>query len=366
MEILHAIEDSGREPEGPTREAGGPRPFGAWQIPPLEEGFAASERALEWNSSLKPWDAFDVFLVDQASAQAIRIERSQHQEGVVRHLHASRARHRWDDERSLAAEELGAKLPKNPAKVARRLEHTRHGCEWLASRWEGLSRVLEAKGDWDEAQQGLALDLLGMPAELRNGRNPAAAGLDERNALIATQLARLATKRAASLEIDALERSAAEQGFGPDLDGELAALRRQERTCSLRLEWALGLLKTKGHHVPRPDGSGSGAGHRDPSAGSPPHPHAAGPAQPYKSNEQLMAETRANAVRNQAAATAAAAAAAAIVSPPVPAPRADEPPAWSETATEGVRPRWRPLVLQPSPANRHERRAQVAAARRQA
>ncbi len=211
---------------------------------PDGETVAAAERVAVWAAELKPGSPRETWLVEQVAVESLRIERCQGQEGALRTLLAARASFRWDEDRGLAAEELGATLPKAPALVGRKLTRTRQGCDWMIGRWEGLGRVLDAKGDWDAAQKRLALDLLGTPAELRGGSTEADADLPSKRALIAAQVARLAASKAEALdELDALEHEAAELGMGPDLDRDLILVRRYERACTRRMEWALGQLK---------------------------------------------------------------------------------------------------------------------------
>jgi len=247
-----------------------PGPAPTWNvIPPHEEAGAAADRAAEWNSSLRPFTAFDVFLVDQIAVNSVRMERCQNHERTTRTRNARRAALRWQVDRELAAEELGAKLPKSPTRVARKLRATKQGCQWLLSRWEGLGGILDAAGDWDEAQRSLALDLLGTPREFRAGPGPLPGDLDGRRALILAEVGALRDAIRDSLaELDASEREAAEMGFGADHDGELASIRRFERTCTRRLEWAREQLRP-GRRVGRVGGEASPL---------PPQPPATAPA----------------------------------------------------------------------------------------
>ena len=206
-------------------------PDSTWDaLAPDLEIAAAKGRAEFWNSSLKPHDAFEVYLVDQVAAQSVRIDRCQHQERAVRRLHAKRANLRWDEDRRNAAEALGARLAQNPPLFARKLDGTKQGCEWLIARWEGLGAALAANGDWDAAQSSLALDLLGVPAALRNGPTPLDGDSGARLALVRAEVDRLKSLNARAMaELDDCERELALQGFGPDLDGQLSAIRRFER-----------------------------------------------------------------------------------------------------------------------------------------
>ena len=237
-------------------------PDSTWDVlPPEQELAAAKGRAAFWNSSLKPYNPHEVHLIDQVAIQSVRVDRCQHQERAIRRLHAKRAKLRWAEDRRNAAEALGAKLAHHPALVARKLDATAQGCDWLIGRWEGLGRALRDDGHWGDPQRKLALDLLGIPAEFRAGKTTAADGDPATLAELARgEVERLrALKSRAMVELDDDEREMACQGFGPDHDGALAALRRFERSCSRRLEWSRNQLRSYRKN-PMPDGSGPDEG----------------------------------------------------------------------------------------------------------
>jgi len=217
---------------------------------PAEEAAAVADRVRAWTPALKPRDAYDGWLVEQVAASSVQIDRCRVLDATIRTRGASRATLCWDEDRAGDAEELGARLAKSPATVARKLRRTKQGCQWMIGRWEGLSRILEARGDWDAAQKRLALDLLGMPLELRDGPTR----LDgDRPALIREQVDRLKALKAEALDdLDDLDRAAAEMGLGADPDRALALARRYESACVRRLEWAQSQLK-KNHKADRPD-----------------------------------------------------------------------------------------------------------------
>ncbi len=323
---------------------------------PAEEARAAVDRAAEWNSSLKPYNAFEVYLVDQMAANSIRIQGCQHQEHGLRSRNAIRAKLRWDEDRGLAAEEMGAKLSRDPARFARRLQATLQGCDWMIDRWSRLGRILEAKGIWNEAQTALALDLLGVPKDLRDEPNPLEGAADDRREVVRVEVQRLECLKSKGLDVlDGHERDAAESGFGPDPDGDLAAIRRFERTCSRRFEWARGQLKAGRHGYP-PDGPTS------PWAGPRPDTAPTATAPPRQTEEQLREQARA-ALAPGAECPAAATAAVA------PAPAA--PPAPPEQAAVGGPGATRPAdllrklyTLAVPTVNRHSRRSQAAHGRR--
>ena len=224
----------------------------AW---PMEDGQVALERAAEWNSSFKPFNSFEMYLTFQAATHALRVERCQHHERALRSLQMMRAVRRWDADRRNLAEELGSRIDRQPAVVARKLASTRHGCEWLIERWEGLQLALATPEGWEEPQLTMALNLLGTPMELREVA--AVAIPARRDEVVRAEIDRLRTLKAEGLdELDAFERAAAEAGIAPD-DRPRAEIKRYERSCALGLQWAHGQLK-KARHDYRPDGPAPG------------------------------------------------------------------------------------------------------------
>jgi hypothetical protein len=72
----------------------------------------------------------------------------------------------WDTQQRREAEELAAKLPKQPALVQAQLEETPQGAALLISRLTTLLQLLK-NGPLGPIQITFALDLLGVPLELR-------------------------------------------------------------------------------------------------------------------------------------------------------------------------------------------------------
>jgi len=147
----------------------------------------------------------------------------------------------WEADRRKAADDLGARLTKDPGRVARALSRSRQGADWKIERWEGLGEALEANGGWDEAQRRLAFDLLGVEPELRNGsvRVPPeddAAALAE---LVAEEIGWLREAQERSLdELDEAEQSMALGGMPLVDDPCTSRLRRYEASSRRELLWA--------------------------------------------------------------------------------------------------------------------------------
>jgi len=201
---------------------------------PGDEARAIDERTQQWNSSLRPGNAFDMWIAERISYHSLRLEDCEHRDIALRLTQARRAELCWDADRRRAAGTLAASLPKDPARVAGLLAETRQGADWLLDRWDALVAILDAGGDWTDVQKTLALDLLGVPAEFRDGRTPLdpAPGADapaRLRALAAAESRRLRDHRAAALvELDDRDRALARLGKGPETP-ELAAVRRDHR-----------------------------------------------------------------------------------------------------------------------------------------
>ena len=106
----------------------------------------------------------------------MRLDRDVAEESALRVYEAERARLSWDEDRRLAAEEIGARLSRDPERVRRRLEETLQGVDWLIERWDALARLAlldPARGWTDLSLQFKRLEpSLGIPADLRDGPAP--------------------------------------------------------------------------------------------------------------------------------------------------------------------------------------------------
>ncbi len=207
---------------------------------------AVAERVEQWIEALRPADHFQRWAVAQAAMESVRVEHCQRQEADQRALLAFRAELSWDEVRALDAAALAETLARKPALVSRQLRTTAQGCAALLGRWELLKLILIASGGWDDAQQAMALDLLGVPVALRAGsmllEPPAGADpVEHLKALVDDEIARLSELQEGVLaEVDAAEREAAVAGRYDD--AELKRLRRYESSCMGHLRWAVAQL----------------------------------------------------------------------------------------------------------------------------
>ena len=211
---------------------------------PEEEAGEIASRVEAWTPGFKPRDDREAWLVEEAAVSSLRIERCRDHDSALRARSAARASLCWEDDRREQVEVLGATLSKSPSLVAAKLRRTKHGCEWLVARWEGLRDALELQGDWDVAQKRIAMDLLGTPRELRTGDLPIRG---DKKSLVAAQVAKLERARAEAFdELDEFERAAAEVGVSLEIDKALTLARRYEAANVRRMERALKQLGNKG------------------------------------------------------------------------------------------------------------------------
>jgi len=212
----------------------------------------ARERSRDWSETLKPRDGFHAWLVGQVAVLTLRVDRCQGVESRLRDRHALGAELAWDDDRRREAEALGSRIGKEPGEVARALRRTPQGCDWLMGRWALLAHAADSQGRWTPAQAALAFDLLGTPAEFREGRDLGlaldaegrAVGPGEGTSAVARrQIAGLREQRETAAGLDEVDRSLARAGLSDEFNAELKALRRYESSLHGRLRWCFSQLK---------------------------------------------------------------------------------------------------------------------------
>jgi hypothetical protein len=201
---------------------------------PDEMAAAVAARTEDFAGEWEPASPYEDWLVGEIALAATRLDRCAAMALADLERVMQRARLCWQDDRRMLAEDLGARLTKEPARVARALARTRQGADWLIERWEGLAQVLGAIGGWDEDQRRLAFDLLGVPHEVRRGsaKVPPAGDVAGLARLAASEIARLRRdQEAALIELDEASRAMAASGMPMSEDRETARLRKYEAGC---------------------------------------------------------------------------------------------------------------------------------------
>lgn len=226
---------------------------------PEDEEAAVRARVAEWHSSLKPSNPYELWLAERIAVSSIRIERCEWLERERRKRLADRALDAWDEDHRIAAEKLGANLAHDPCAVALALQQTSQGCDWLLERWHSLVRSLDHDTGWTDDQRRLALDMLGIAHELRDGIMPLVPEHDKealwaRKSAVRKEIRRLARRRVEVLDArDLAEQRAVIAGEAAEVDTDLALLRRYEGACHRSQQWALKQLKEGRRGMNPPD-----------------------------------------------------------------------------------------------------------------
>jgi hypothetical protein len=219
---------------------------------------AFEERRAAWEVTYAPEGEAGAWALERAVAASFQIERCERAiDGVIVHQ-AERARVAWETDRRLEAAIVAAKLSNDPFVVSRRLETSRHGCELMRDLWLKLGEAIDARGEWTEAQVSLALDLLGIPVDLRDGPSPldptdGVNPVTHRLGIVVHESRRLERLQAEALEpLDNLDRRQAEAGDTGILSKPAQLLIRYQRDAWRRYREAIRVLRTSNETNTRP------------------------------------------------------------------------------------------------------------------
>jgi hypothetical protein len=221
----------------------------------LAEEFTA--RRDEWNAQYQPATDEAHFSLDLLVASSIRIDLCDRSLNALIARESARAEVAWDADRRLEAAEVASGLAKNPMVVSLRLESNRHGCALKIRLWDRLGEAATDGRPWTDAETSLALDLLGIPRDLRDGSTPldprkGVAILEHRRELAARELDRLQRLEAALAPFDDLERRQAEAGNAALLSAPAKLLMRYERDAFRRFHAASRALRQSAAEPPAP------------------------------------------------------------------------------------------------------------------
>jgi hypothetical protein len=263
----------------------------------------ASKLPAEAAASVPAEKGLDGWLRGQVALASLKVERCQGMERAARFRVVLRASTTWDEDRRGEAIRLGSKLAARPEEVVAQLRETFHGCEWLITRWAMLAHAADSHGgNWTPEQARLAFDLMGTPAEFREG-HPPGTWIDFSGKLVEPTPGPAAVARRVidelngrrellcPLDEDARERAEADLS---DDDPEIRRLRRYEVELHRRMKWALGQLSEEAkprESAPSPEGepgppSPEPIPPRQPSSSTP-------PPQPSRTERRMMkAESR--------------------------------------------------------------------------
>jgi hypothetical protein len=226
---------------------------GSGGVVALEDRAKVEARAKALGEEFQPKSEFERTLVEQMAVDSVRIDRCQDAYLALCEDQANRATLCWDEDQRAEAEEIAARLACDPARTRRRLERNRHGCELLIERWEGLGRIIRESGIWDDSQRTLALNLLGVPLELRSGTTavdpPESDPLKARAfrlGIVEGELERLRSRKLKAFDLlDEDDRELAMAGIGAELSKPLKLIARYESAAWRRHQAALRILNDR-------------------------------------------------------------------------------------------------------------------------
>jgi hypothetical protein len=225
-----------------------------------------TNRTADFAKELRPTTTYQEWLVGEIALATVRIDRCAALSVVDLQRRRDMTPEAWDLQRRREVATLGSSLARDPARGRALLETTTHGVEWLVKTWTDLIVVFQCRGEWSLDQKDLALDLLGIPRELR--RSSAGVPLDvgghcwlpkpaDLPAFVAEQIQRLRGLQASLLhDQDDDQRIYSALGLPVAEDRPSRSLRRYEQSCRRSLRWAhveLKRLQAEPEAEPRPD-----------------------------------------------------------------------------------------------------------------
>jgi len=216
------------------------------EIFPPELAEAIARHTAEAVAEFQPRTDYERSLVAEIGMASAKIERA----GVLIGHDLGRTMYRagtcWDSDRREAIDNLGARLSRDPKRVAGALRRTKQGCTWLLECWAELAEVLESNGGFDDVQRQWALDLLGVSPQARNGskRLPPSSDGAALSRLVDWERERLEGDIAEWLEAtDARRRESARSGMSMEEDAETRRLHRHLATAKRERNWAMAELR---------------------------------------------------------------------------------------------------------------------------
>ncbi len=217
---------------------------------------AFAERYAGFAATYRPRGEYAVWVLEQTVAASFRLDLCRAALDADIRKGANRAATAWDIDRETEAGELHARLGRDPVRFSRRLRSTPQGCELMTELWNGLAAALESTGEWTEGQVSMALDLLGVSPELRDGRTPIdpleGDAANHRLALCRAESDKLAGRAETLAPIDEMERAQTVSGVAGLLAKSAGLILRYERDAWRQFERGIAILKRLAEGDPAP------------------------------------------------------------------------------------------------------------------
>jgi hypothetical protein len=143
----------------------------------------------------------------------------------------------WDEDQRRLTNNLAARLPRDPQRVAELLLQTKHGAEWALTTWRGLAASARENHGLTEPQRQLVFDLKGISPLLRDNTDTVPAASDEARllALITREVKALETRLVLELEgRDKRARARAKLGQMPPPDAATRKYKSDEARAHKR------------------------------------------------------------------------------------------------------------------------------------
>jgi hypothetical protein len=195
-----------------------------------------------------PKTDYEKSLLQEVAREKTLLRRCQDNLFALHDLISSSAELHWDIDQTEAAAELARGLSKNPGLVRVQLSQTPHGAALQVDYWTRLGVAIERAGAWTDAQRHMALDLLGVPPELREpgqtevdappGQDPRAVA----KAVVEEQLQLLRDPRSVACrqQRDEYQRLLALRGTPAQISKEKRLMERYAGMHARRAEKAMG------------------------------------------------------------------------------------------------------------------------------
>jgi hypothetical protein len=222
----------------------------AAELPTLEVGLSPKflDRRASWSAEFQPESEAAQWSLDRAVAASFRIEECESTYNSIVGTARERARLSWDQDQAIVAATIAGRLARDPVLASRELETSRAGVVLLMELWLRLLEAIVA-GAWSEADESKALDLLGVPADMRSGLTP----IDDpegsdlrafREALALDEMDRLKALRDNVMdELDEIERNRAMMGDAAMFSKPAKLVLRYEREAWRRYRESIKAVK---------------------------------------------------------------------------------------------------------------------------
>ena len=132
---------------------------------PNEDPAVVAARSEAWNDYYRPQSPAAQHMVNACVAATLLSDRCQKYHAASLEKQVRDAGFVWEVDRQEAVDALVVMLKTDPARAARKLTRTGHGCRWLIETWERLTKALDERGWWTGPERDLAIRVQGFSPE---------------------------------------------------------------------------------------------------------------------------------------------------------------------------------------------------------